>query len=472
MAALTLEKMAAGGMYDQLGGRLPPLLDRRALAGAALREDAVRQRAAGRRVRRGPPGHRARRLRPRRARDAGLPAARDDRARRRLLFGDRRRLGAPRRQIRGGRSSSGPRRRSAQVLGAGRRDGTIHRAITASPRRETSKARTSSPSRAPDDARASRAGAAARRALRRARAAVTAVSRRQDPRGLERPGDLGAAVAGRLFDEPRYVAAAARAATFLLDRCARAGALARSAKDGRAGGAGFLDDYAFVCAGPHRPLRGDASSRAGCGRRSRSPTRPSALFADPSGRLVHDRRRSRAADRAREARLRRRRAFGDVGRAAQRAAPRDVHVATIAGARSPTAPSPPAPRRWPRTRSRSPRRCWRSTTAATSRARLRSSGRATRRRRRARPAGRRPRARSSPTTRSPRRRRPTLAALGKLIPFIADKTAVGGRATAYVCVRGRCELPVHEPEALAALLHRRVPYPPAPSPPPASAPSP
>ena len=57
-------------------------------------------------------------------------------------------------------------------------------------------------------------------------------------------------------------------------------------------------------------------------------------------------------------------------------------------------------------------------------------------------------------------------ALGKLIPFIADKTAVDGRPTAYVCVHGRCELPVYEPEALAALLHRRVPYPPA------SAPSP
>ena len=49
-------------------------------------------------------------------------------------------------------------------------------------------------------------------------------------------------------------------------------------------------------------------------------------------------------------------------------------------------------------------------------------------------------------------------ALGALIPFIADKTAVDGRATAYVCVRGRCELPVHEQEALAALLSRRRPY--------------
>ena len=54
-----------------------------------------------------------------------------------------------------------------------------------------------------------------------------------------------------------------------------------------------------------------------------------------------------------------------------------------------------------------------------------------------------------------------VAELGKLVPFIADKTAADGRATAYVCVRGRCELPVSDPETLAKLLARRVPYPPA-----------
>jgi uncharacterized protein YyaL (SSP411 family) len=79
----------------------------------------------------------------------------------------------------------------------------------------------------------------------------------------------GFAVAGRVLDEPRYVAAAARAASFVLDRMvvaaggasgrtahpgtlagARAdGRLARSFKDGRPGPAGFLDDYAFVVAG-------------------------------------------------------------------------------------------------------------------------------------------------------------------------------------------------------------------------------
>ena len=42
----TCEAMARGGIYDQLGGRLRPLLRRRRVGGAALREDALRQRVA------------------------------------------------------------------------------------------------------------------------------------------------------------------------------------------------------------------------------------------------------------------------------------------------------------------------------------------------------------------------------------------------------------------------------------------
>jgi uncharacterized protein YyaL (SSP411 family) len=44
------------------------------------------------------------------------------------------------------------------------------------------------------------------------------------------------------------------------------------------------------------------------------------------------------------------------------------------------------------------------------------------------------------------------AGFAKLVPFIADKVAVDGRATAYVCTQGRCDLPVHDPAALAARL--------------------
>ena len=53
MATLTLEKMAAGGMYDQLGGGFHRYSTDDALAGAALREDALRQRAPGGGLRRG-----------------------------------------------------------------------------------------------------------------------------------------------------------------------------------------------------------------------------------------------------------------------------------------------------------------------------------------------------------------------------------------------------------------------------------
>ena len=91
--------------------RLPPLQRGRALAGAPLREDALRQRAAGARLRPRPPADRRRRARARRRGDARLPAARDAGARAarfgrgpgrglagrrgRLLRLDARRAGAP-----------------------------------------------------------------------------------------------------------------------------------------------------------------------------------------------------------------------------------------------------------------------------------------------------------------------------------------------------------------------------------------
>ena len=47
-----------------------------------------------------------------------------------------------------------------------------------------------------------------------------------------------------------------------------------------------------------------------------------------------------------------------------------------------------------------------------------------------------------------------VAALGRLLPFARGKLALGGAATAYVCRRGRCELPVTQGAALAAELRR------------------
>ncbi len=57
------------------------------------------------------------------------------------------------------------------------------------------------------------------------------------------------AVAGRVLNEPRYVKAAARAADFVLGRMRPEGRLARSWKDGRTGAMGFLEDHSFVTAG-------------------------------------------------------------------------------------------------------------------------------------------------------------------------------------------------------------------------------
>jgi uncharacterized protein YyaL (SSP411 family) len=55
--------------------------------------------------------------------------------------------------------------------------------------------------------------------------------------------------AGLLFDEERYVVAAARAAAFILDEMEEDGVLRRVYQGGRADGPAFLEDYAFLIAG-------------------------------------------------------------------------------------------------------------------------------------------------------------------------------------------------------------------------------
>ena len=51
-------------------------------------------------------------------------------------------------------------------------------------------------------------------------------------------------------------------------------------------------------------------------------------------------------------------------------------------------------------------------------------------------------------------RRPDVdgAELEALIPLLRDRTMIGGRATAYVCERMACQMPVHDPAALAQQL--------------------
>ena len=237
------------------------------------------------------------------------------------------------------RSSSGPRRRSGSVLGAGPDDRALHPLLRRHrgrklrgrehPRRRRARRDASTPRWPPQRADALRG---ARRAGRR-RCATTR-SWRPGTASRSRRSRWAAGVRRAPLRRRRR----ARGGRSCSTRCGPAARLARSAKDGRAGAAGFLDDYAFVVRGAARSLRGDVRA-ALAARGDRARRRGRAAVRRSGGRLVHDRRRSRDADRAREAGLRRRRAVGDVGRAAQRPAPRDVHVATIAGARSPTAPS-------------------------------------------------------------------------------------------------------------------------------------
>jgi uncharacterized protein YyaL (SSP411 family) len=51
-----------------------------------------------------------------------------------------------------------------------------------------------------------------------------------------------------------------------------------------------------------------------------------------------------------------------------------------------------------------------------------------------------------------------LARLGRVAPVAAEKIAAGGRTTAYVCERGQCRLPAIEPEKLAAQIAPVRPY--------------
>ncbi len=51
-----------------------------------------------------------------------------------------------------------------------------------------------------------------------------------------------------------------------------------------------------------------------------------------------------------------------------------------------------------------------------------------------------------------------LEALGRVALVAAEKKAVGGRATAYVCERGQCRLPAIEPEKLRAQIEPVRPY--------------
>jgi len=53
---------------------------------------------------------------------------------------------------------------------------------------------------------------------------------------------------------------------------------------------------------------------------------------------------------------------------------------------------------------------------------------------------------------------PDVAALAKVATFVEEKVAVAGKPTAYVCERGKCELPTNEASVLAGQLAKARGY--------------
>ena len=252
MATTTLDTMAAGGIYDHVGGGfarystdrewLVPhfekmLYDNAQLARAYTEAWQITGHLAYRRVARETLDYV---LREMTSPEGGV------------LFGDRRRLG----RVSRGSSSSG--RRSRSTLCSPRRKRRPPSATTTtSPRRGTGKATRFSTRRFPREDVAKRHGIAATELdaiVAKGRCLLYGARAKRIPPALDDKTltswnglMIGAmAEAGRVFGEPRYLDAARRAATFLWDVHRRDGRLLRSSRKGVAQGEAFLEDYAFL----------------------------------------------------------------------------------------------------------------------------------------------------------------------------------------------------------------------------------
>ncbi|HSZ82978.1 MAG TPA: thioredoxin domain-containing protein, partial [Polyangia bacterium] len=266
----------------------------------------------------------------------------------------------------------------------------------------------------------------------------------------------GFAVAGRILGEPRYVAAAARAATFVLDHmrasttAAAAGRLARSFKDGRPGPGGFLDDYAFVTAGlldlyeagfDRRFLasalaladdtqrlfadpRGGWFMTAGDHEALLAREKPAYDGAEPSGTSVALLNALRLGTFTGDDRWRQiaEGAFGSVG-AVLANRPMAMTEALLA-------------LDWANDHAREVAIVWpRGATIESARPLLEAL-----------------RATFLPNVVRAAVGEADVEALAQVAPFVEGKVATAGRPTAYVCERGACQLPTHDPAAFAAQL--------------------
>ena len=264
------------------------------------------------------------------------------------------------------------------------------------------------------------------------------------------------AVGGRVLGEARYIDAAARAAGFALAEMRPSGRLGRSWKDGRAGAPGFLDDHAFLTAGlldlyeasfDRRWLEAALDLAGETERRFADPTGGWFMTADDHERLIA--REKPVQDGAEPSgtsvallsvlRLQtftgddRWRAVADRAFASLSGALRDNPLAlteTLLALDYASDEAREIAVVWPR-----------GATSATAEPLLEVL-----------------RGTFIPNRAIAAASETDVAPLGRLVPFIADKIAIDGRPTAYVCVHGRCDLPVHDPQSLRDLLTQpRVP---------------
>ena len=345
-APTTLDGMALGGMHDLVGGGFHRYAVDADVARAALREDALRQRAARDRLPRGVRGHGRARATPRVAeRHARLHAARA--------------CACPRAASRRRWTPTPTARRAPPTCG--RRPSCARRSARTARRAAAYYGVTEAGQLRGRDDGAARPGGAAGRTSRRIRAALLERRLRRPQPGrddkahrlLERPraGRAGRRAAGGC-GRPDLLAAARDCARFLLGPMTGAdGRLRRTYRDGSARIPAYLDDHAAVChglielaladrrarvarAGPaarrrgRRPLRRRAQRRllpVGSGRRAAggAGTRSSTTTRRPSGNslLAHvliRLARIYAEPRARGAGRRRRCAWRSTACAARR----------------------------------------------------------------------------------------------------------------------------------------------------------
>jgi uncharacterized protein len=260
------------------------------------------------------------------------------------------------------------------------------------------------------------------------------------------------AVAGRVLCEPRYLDAATRAADFVWSAMRPGGRLVRSWKDDRPGAAGFLDDQAFLTAGlldlyeagfDRRWLQAAVDLGAETERRFADPAGGWFMTADDHERLIarekpiQDGAEPSGTSVALLSALRLHTFTGDD-------AWRTIAERALVSLAGPLTENPLALTEalialdyfadeakeiavvWPRDADAADARPLLDVLARTFVPNRALAGAC----------------------------QADVPALGRLAPFVADKIALDGRPTAYVCVHGRCDLPVHDPDALAALLVR------------------